>query len=362
MKRITCFTSNLAGGGAEHQLSILSNLLADRGYFVTVVTYNNISDHYELDRRIKRVSLNVDGRNNIIKQLIIAKFFLTHKTDCIISYRSVPNFILLLPLYLTMRPKIIVSERNTTIVPSLREKINYNFLYKRANYIVPNSHTQAAYLLSLNKPWKERVTTIINYTDIDKFSIKSIPESTDVIEIGVFARIFPQKNYERFCYMLSKLKSISNRKFCVYWYGDRKYGEFAKGSKHIRELIKKCNISDVLKIENSVSNVAEYMNLFHVMCLPSLYEGFSNSISEYICCGKAVLCSDVSDNHIMVHDGVNGFLFDPTDIDSMCNAFCNFFNLSHSQIKEMGIESRKIAEKLFDKDTFIDSYIKLIEE
>ena len=142
------------------------------------------------------MSLNVDGKSNIVKQLIIAKFFLTHKADCIISYRSVPNFILLLPLYFTKTPKIIVSERNTTIVPNFREKINYNILYKRANHIVPNSHTQAKYLLSLNKVWKDRITTITNYTDIDKFSIKSIPDSTDIIKIGVFARIFPQKNYD----------------------------------------------------------------------------------------------------------------------------------------------------------------------
>ena len=71
MKRITCFTSNLTGGGAEHQLTILSNLLAEKGYDVTIVTYNNIPDHYVLDKRIKRILLNVDGKNNIIKQLII---------------------------------------------------------------------------------------------------------------------------------------------------------------------------------------------------------------------------------------------------------------------------------------------------
>lgn len=76
MKRITCFTSNLTGGGAEHQLTILSNLLAEKGYDVTIVTYNNIPDHYVLDKRIKRILLNVDGKNNIIKQLIISKFFL----------------------------------------------------------------------------------------------------------------------------------------------------------------------------------------------------------------------------------------------------------------------------------------------
>ena len=118
----------------------------------------------------------------------------------------------------------------------------------------------------------------------------------------------------------------------------------------------------MLKVKEAVSNVADYMNQFHAMCLPSLYEGFSNSISEYICCGKGVLCSDVSDNHIMVHDGVNGFLFAPTDVNSMCDAFCKFFQLTQKQIIEMGVNSRQIAETLFDKDNFINSYVRLIED
>lgn len=362
MKRITCFTSNLTGGGAENQLTILSNLLAEKGYDVTIVTYNNIPDHYVLDKRIKRILLNVDGKNNIIKQLIISKFFFTHKTDCIISYRSVPNFILLLPLFITRKPKIIVSERNTTIVPSFREIINYNILYNRADHVVPNSHTQAKYLKGLNKKWKDRITTITNYTDVEEYSVKPVPKSTEVIKIGVFARLFPQKNYERFCFMLSKLKTFSDRQFCVYWYGDKKEGEFIKGSIHIHQLIEEYHIADVFKVKEAVSNVADYMNQFHAMCLPSLYEGFSNSISEYICCGKAVLCSDVSDNHIMVHDGVNGFLFAPTDVNSMCDAFCKFFQLTQNQIIEMGVNSRQIAETLFDKDNFINSYVRLIED
>ena len=84
MKKITCFTSNLSGGGAEHQLVQLSNFLAEVGYEITIVTYNNIPDHYVLDNRIKRVQLNVDGKPNFLKQWIISRYFWGLKTDCIV--------------------------------------------------------------------------------------------------------------------------------------------------------------------------------------------------------------------------------------------------------------------------------------
>ena len=60
--------------------------------------------------------------------------------------------------------------------------------------------------------------------------------------------------------------------------------------------------------------------------------------------------------------GVNGFLFAPTDVNSMCDAFCKFFQLTQNQIIEMGVNSRQIAETLFDKDNFINSYVRLIED
>jgi len=360
MKNITCFTANLGAGGAEQQMVILSNLLAERGYSVTIVTYNNLKDDYEFHPSIKRVRLDKEG-GSLKREMAIAKYFLSVKTDCIISYRSTPNFIMLLPMMFRKGPKVICSERNTTRIANSKEKWNYNFLYRRAAYIVPNSHTQARYLRDLKKSWSDRVVPIINYTELDKYIPGESPVFGDTMVIGVIARIFPQKNYERFCLMLAELKKKENRKFKVIWYGDRQEGEHSKGSLHIHKLIKDLKIEDVLEVKPAIQDVVGIMKQFHVMCLPSLFEGFSNSLSEYICCGKPVVCSDVSDNSLMVHDGENGFLFDPKDIESMCNAFQKMLSLSQKQMKKMGEKSREIAEELFNKDKFIEKYVELIE-
>lgn len=362
MKNITCFTANLASGGAEHQMAILCNFLAERDYNITLVTYNDLPDEYELDSRITRVILD-KSKNRVAKQLMITNYFLHAKIDCLISYRSTPNFVVLVPMLFRKNIKVICGERNITIAANVIEKINYNLLYRRANYIVPNSHTQANYLKKLGKSWGNRVVPIINYTDIDKYLPSSIPENSDnELLIGVFARIFPQKNYERICKMLQILKKKTNRKFKIIWYGERKEMEHTKGSNHIHSLIKELCIEDVIEIRPNVTDVEQKIKQFHFMCLPSLYEGFSNSLAEYICSGKPVVCSDVSDNSLMVHEGENGFLFNPKDIDSMCNAFLKVLELNIEQMKEMGLKSRMIAEQLFDKELFINSYINLIED
>lgn len=75
-----------------------------------------------------------------------------------------------------------------------------------------------------------------------------------------------------------------------------------------------------------------------------------------------MLVSDVSDNSLMVHEGEFGFLFDPNKTDSIVSAFEKFLTLDRTQIEEMGKRSREIAEKLFDKNEFIESYVNLIEK
>lgn len=353
----------MAGGGAEHQMAFLTEMLVEKGYDVTLVTYNGIPDFYVVDERVKRVELSVKG-NRLKKWYCIYKYFKNHKTDCIISYREQMNFILLLAV-LFQKVKVIVGERNTTVgTPTKYGWLNIHYLYNRAAYIVPNSYTQKKYIDSQNNRLAKKTITIINYTDTEVFKQTKLPAMGGGFRIGVFARFYPQKNYKRFAYMLAKLKKEIGTSFHVTWYGNQynKEKELSSGYIEFSTLIKELEIDDIISLAPSTKDVPSEMESFHAICLPSLYEGFSNSIAEGICSGRPMLVSDVSDNSLMVHEGKNGFLFNPLDIEDMANKFKRLINLGYDDLVDMGNVSRKIAMELFDKNRFIDSYIKLIEE
>lgn len=182
-KYITCFIASMAGGGAEHQMAFLTEMLAEKGYDVTLVTYNGVPDFYNVDDCVKRVELSVKG-NKLKKWYSIYKFFKRHKTDCIISFREQMNFILLLAV-LFKKVKVIVGERNTTIgSPTKYGWINIHYLYSRAAYIVPNSYTQKKYIDNHNKSLAEKTITIINYTDLDVFKQTELPEIKGTTKSG----------------------------------------------------------------------------------------------------------------------------------------------------------------------------------
>lgn len=359
-KRITCFISSLAAGGAEHQLAILANLLYAKGYNVDFVTCLNEDDYYSLNPNIKRIHID-SGNSNITSGFNMIKYFRTVKTDVIISFRERMNLVTLIGC-LGRNIKIIAGERNLTVnKPTKVGLINQIFLYRYANYIVANSRSQELYLKGLGKSWRNRVCSIINYTDLNAYISTPEPYDDSCIKIGIFARFAPQKNCLRFIEMLHQLKTQVNKSFEIHWYGQRTGKINNLYYNNVLEYIDRYNVSDVIKLHDAVTNVADLMFNFHALALPSLFEGFSNSIAEGICCGKPMLVSDVSDNSVMVQDGINGYLFNPLDIHSMTKSFKSFINLSKKDRLAMASHSRHIAEKLFDAEQYVNSYIQLIE-
>lgn len=362
MKKITCFIATMSSGGAEHQLAELTAMLAEKGYAVSIVTFGDTKDHYVIDKHIKRVRLAYN-KGYILKYLAILKYFFTVHTDCIISFGQRENMFMLLPLLFRRNVAVIAGERNFTTGKSSRiEKLLLNFLYRRANYIVPNSYSQKKHIIGKKPELASKVTTITNYTDLESFLPVMHPRN-EIVRMVVFCRYSQQKNYERFAEAINLVKNRVSTPFIVDWYGNMAVKDTSLNPHylHFVELIKNNNLEDVIRLHDHTKDVYNIMSRADVFCLPSLFEGFSNSLSEAICCGLPILASDVSDNSVMTHDGVNGFLFDPYNVDSIANAIIRYLSLSIEEQNKMAIKSREIAITLFNKEEFVNKYISLIE-
>ena len=199
--------ASLSSGGAEHQLTILANLLAARGCEVSIVTFSDISDHYSTDKTVNRIRL-AEGKNNLIKLVHLWYYLLRVSTDNIIIYTQRNSCIALPPLLFRKGVNVICGERNLTSgKPTIYETLLCSALYRRANYIVTNSHSQEVYLRS-KYPWlSNKIKTIINYTDLNLFA-PSTRQINTVRKIGVFARIDSQKNCLAFAKAVKKAKEL----------------------------------------------------------------------------------------------------------------------------------------------------------
>lgn len=364
MKRVVFLGAGLGGGGAEHQCAQLMNFLVDKGYDVTYASFGEDKDHYYVSPKVKRVSLAF-GKSHFRKLLAIWRYLLTAPMDVEVAFSQRMSALSLFPLLLRPRIKVISSERNYTIdAPDRWERVlTKTRVYRRANHIVPNNYSQGRYLAEKYPYLARKITVITNYTDLDAYSASALPDN-DRIWVGIFCRFESQKNFHRFVEAMHILKEcLPETSFQVDWYGNHRFTTdhqtqyFEKGL----QMMKEYGLTDTIIIKDPTREVASLIPQYDVLCLPSLHEGFSNSISEYICCGRPVICSNVSDNSVMVKEGENGFLFDPTDPSDIAAAFMRFFSLTGEMRAKMGRRSREIAEALFDKERFITAYIDLIE-
>jgi glycosyltransferase involved in cell wall biosynthesis len=198
---------------------------------------------------------------------------------------------------------------------------------------------------------------ITNFINKDVFVPATNKQAADVCRVVCVARIAEQKNVKLFLQAVKELKQRGEQ-FVIDWYGlpFRTYGD------ECNALIREYDIADVFRFHAPTNEIIKVYQSSDLFCLPSIYEGFPNVVCEAMCCGLPVVCSDVNDNGYIVADGTNGFLFNPKDVESMASTLQRFFHLSAEQKEEMARKSREISLAKFSADTFIQQYIKLIEQ
>ena len=155
---------------------------------------------------------------------------------------------------------------------------------------------------------------------------------------------------------LKLIKENTNYKISVSWYGRVQDEDLFS---EVMSYIETFNL-DVTFHKPQLDTLSIY-HKYDLLCLPSLFEGFSNVLGESICCGLPVIVSQqAGDVSRMVDHQENGFLFDCHNEEALYNQLVKFIELPESEKISMGKKSRKKSEILFSKKFFVNAYTKLM--
>lgn len=353
--KIILFIDSLGAGGAQRQLVGLALLLKRHLYDVSVCTYHDIDFYKKTLEENEIVIKNIFSENYFKRLFLVSSYFRKENPDWIIAYQESPSLIACLSKLLNGKFKLLVSERSTTQHIGHNEKLRF-FLYHLSDYIVPNSYSQENFLKS-NYAWmKNKINTITNYVDLNKFLYhkKGLNEPPLIV---VVASIWEPKNTLGF---IDAVKILSERKysFKIEWYGVAKGHEQYLNS--CNELINNYNLQEYIELLPKTNNIYEKYKSCDYFCLPSFYEGTPNVICEAISTGRPVICSSVCDNPIYVKENFNGFLFNPYNPNDIADNLEKALLLSEDKYTEMCINSRKTAEELLSEDKFVNKYIEIL--
>ena len=196
-------------------------------------------------------------------------------------------------------------------------------IYKRADLIISVCNDLAEKFRKLNR----NVVTVWN--GIDNRFIESklkLRRKSDEIIFGYVGRISREKGVELM------LKAIEDLPIRLLVFGEIQHPiTFPK------------NIEYFGRVPHE--RIEEAYSRFDVLVLPSFTEGLPRTLQEAMLLGKAIICTDVGDNGLLIEKR-GGWLCQP-NVDSLRKAFYEALSVGKREILKMGIYNRHKAKKIF---------------
>lgn len=359
MKKILFLIDSLGSGGAQRQLVGLTAGLKRRGYDVDVAYYYDDGFYArELDDAGVRRTLVPDAEGPLKRIWKIRRHIARVRPDVVIPFLETPVLLAEICKLLGGRWGFIGGERNTTQRLTLKSRVVFA-LYGLADYIVPNSRSQARFIAGHYPRLAPKVRTIVNFVDAAKFS--PCDEKTDdnpsTVRYICVGRITQQKNVLDFLRAVAKARPAA-RPFEIRWYGRYEEREYMDRVEALREEL---HLGDTVKFFDADREIASRYREADIFVLPSVYEGFPNVLCEAMSSGLPAVCSDVCDNPSILAQPQGGLLFDPHDVDAMADALVRTSCWSPLQRRQKGAFNRARVMENLTPERLVDAYVELIE-
>ena len=89
---------------------------------------------------------------------------------------------------------------------------------------------------------------------------------------------------------------------------------------HLLMTAQKYSVDERVHLLGFRKDVQEIYFLADIYCHPSFREGLSVAVMEAMAAGLPIVCSDIRGNRDLLHDGIGGYLVEPSDIQGYTNA------------------------------------------
>ena len=355
--KILYLIPGLNAGGAERQLTeLLKNLDRDKFEPVLVLIYSKDQIFY---KEIYRLKIKIFFLNKPMGKLgiFIALWRLILllrklKVDIVHSTLNMANFFIRVASILAPH-QIIVTSIRLPMPPFwlFWEKI----LHLRSKIIIVNSPETKNQLINKVGVHREKVVFIPNGVDVQRF--RRLDRDTNEIclrlglsgrdfLIGVIARFSSQKN--QLC-LLKALKLLKNKEKLPVSVKVLFVGQMASSAykRKIEQFIINEGLQKHCQLLSPIGEIEELYNLVNLIVLPSLSEGFPTVVLEAMACEKPVIVSQAANRTNLVQDGMNGFVFDNNDSNSLAHSLEVIFRMEHNRLKSIGLKGRKIVVEKF---------------
>lgn len=207
-----------------------------------------------------------------------------------------------------------------------------------------------------------KIKVIPNGVDVQRF--RPLPENlklrqslnlpSNAFVAGIVARLNIEKNHEMFLRVAARIRGhLPNAHFLIIGDGPRE--------ETLKTLCAELNLNDCVQFLGSRDDIPELLSLMDLFLLTSHTEANPVSILESLAAATPVIATRVGSVAETVLDGINGYIVDRDDIDSMVQHALRIQS-SPSLAQRMGEAGREHIVNDWSLKSMVNGYESLLEE
>lgn len=354
-------------GGLENGLVNMINHLPEDKYQHVIIC---MTDHNEFSNRLNKSVTIYDMHKQPGKDFMLYfrlwKLFRKIKPD-IVHSRNMSALESQLPAFLAGVPIRIHGEHGRDVHDLDGHNKRYQSIRKFftmiVDYYIPLSNDLEHYLSNIIGIKKDKIITICNGVDTEKFrhqeqtdlKLSDLPVgfiNGDSIVIGTVGRLEEVKDQpnllEAFIALL-KSAEVIDKDIKLMLVGDGSLRE------KLQQRAEAAGIQDKVWLTGARDDVPELMNLMTLFVLPSLAEGISNTILEAMACGLPVIASNVGGNAELVINNETGFIVPRSNPDAIKEK-CLQYIASPDLLQKHADSARKRIKEKFSIINMVQNY------
>jgi glycosyltransferase involved in cell wall biosynthesis len=316
--RIAFILAALDAGGAERVIDLLSRAALERGWEVTIVTFDRSIDpifhRYDERVRLRRLALPVAGKGPARLVLMmrriwaLRKLLLEERFDVAVSFLTKINVLALLARIGTGTP-MIVSERNNPLRQRshIVWKLLLDRLYPTAAAIVMQTERSK---ICLPREQRARALVIPN----PMFAPPAAPRIASPPTLVAVGRLIEQKGFDL---LLNAFAEIADE------VPDWRLVIFGEGTERppLQDQIDRLGLGGRATLPGASATPGAWVAVSDAFVLSSRYEGFPNVLAEAMASGLPVAAFDCDFGPAdMITDNVDGLLVPPEDTAALAAA------------------------------------------
>lgn len=364
--RLLCFIDSLGAGGAQRQLTTLAVGLKRRGHDVRFLVYHP-HDHFLPLLQTAGIPCEVIPACSHFQRLWAVRRILRRGwQEAVLAFLTAPCFYAELARFPGRHWGLVAGERLAD--PAMKSGAGrwVRQFHRLADTVVCNSHTNRLMVEAVLPFLSKKLATVYNIVDLSLFHCPSPPihgavaPPSNVFRIVVAASYHEKKNMLGLAKALHHLRTAGDvPPIVIDWFGAVQPDPTPYH--RAQQFVAENGLAELLRFHPPTRALAEEYSRADAVGLFSFFEGLPNAICEGMACGKPIVLSNVCDAGNLVRQGKNGFLCDPSSPESIACALRSLAAGSQQERRQMGLESRKMAENLFGEDVIVERYERLLQ-